>query len=83
MYEIKKKKSKIWLRCILLENGRSLGSLSFTLLILMKKQEPEQASNCPGVGEYPKNRNNVYLGEAWIVTSWRKNFKVLVYSTDF
>ena len=49
----------------------------------MKKQEPEQASKCPEVGEYPKNGNNVYLNEATIVTSRRKNIKVLVYSTDF
>ena len=49
MYAIKKK-LKIWLRCILPENGRSLGSLSFKPPILMKKQEPEQASKCPGVG---------------------------------
>ena len=83
MYAIKKKKSKIWLRCILPKNGRSLRSLSFKSLIVVKKQEPEQASKCPGVGEYPKNHNNVYLNEATIVTSWRKNIKVLVYSTDF
>ena len=38
---------------------QSLGSLSFKLLILVKKQEPEQASKCPW--EYPKDRNNVYL----------------------
>ena len=69
-----KKKSKIWLRCILPENGRSLGSLSFKSLILVKKQEPEQASKCPVVGEYPKNRNNVYLNEATIVTSWVKKY---------
>ena len=82
MYAIKKK-SKISLRCILPENGRSVGSLSFKSLILVKKQEPEQASKCPGVGEYPKNRNNVYLNEATIVTSRRKTIKVLVNSTDF
>ena len=82
MYAIKKL-SKIWLRCILPENGRSLGSLSFKSLILVKKQEPEQASKCPGVGEYPKNRSNLYLNKVTIVTSWRKIIKVLVYSTDF
>ena len=49
----------------------------------MKKQESGQASKCPGVGEYPKNRNNVYLNEATVVTSRRENIKVLVYSTDF
>ena len=83
MHAIKKKKAKIWLSCIIPENGRSLGSLSFKSLILVKKQEPEQANKCPGVGEYPKNRNNVYLNEATIVTSRRKNIKVLAYSTDF
>ena len=80
---MRQKKSKIWLRGILPENGRSRGSLSFRSLILVKKQEPEQASKCPGVGEYPKNRNNVYLNEATIVTTQRKNIKVLVCSTDF
>ena len=83
MYAINKKKSKIWLRCILPENGRSFGSLSFKSLFLVKKQEPEQASKSPEVGEYPKNRNNVYLNEATIVTSRRKNIKILVYSTYF
>ena len=82
MYAIKKK-SKIWPCCILPENGRSLKSLSFKSLILVKKQEPEQASQCPGVGVYPKNRNNDYLNEATIMTSRRKIIKVLVYSTDF
>ena len=81
MYEIKK--SKIWLRCILPENGRSLGSFSFKSLILVKEQEPEQASKCQGIGEYPKTRNNVYLNKATIVTSRRKNIELFVYSTDF
>ena len=49
MYAMQKK-SKIWLRRILPENGRSLGSYSFKSLILVKKQEPEQASKCPEVG---------------------------------
>ena len=82
MYAIKKK-SKIRVCCILPENGRSLGSLSFKSLILVKKQKSEQARKCPGVGEYPKNRNNVSLHEATIVTARRKNIKVLVHSTDF
>ena len=74
---------------------QSLGSLSFELLILVKKQEPEQASKCPG--EYPKDRNNLYLNEATIVvhgalrvnivksqpTFRRKNQSILVYSTEF
>ena len=71
-----KKESKIRLRCILPESGRSLGSLSFKPLILVKKQEPEQASKCPGVGKCSKNRNKVYLNEATIVTSRRKNIEV-------
>ena len=61
MYAIKKK-SKIWLRCILPQNGRSLGSLLFKSLILVEKQEPEPARKRSGVGEYLKTSNNVYLG---------------------
>ena len=45
--------------------SKVLSHFRLNLLILVKKQEPEQASNCPG--EYPKDRNNVYLNEATIV----------------
>ena len=76
---MQQKKSQFWLRCILPEN-RSLGSLSFNSLILVKNQEPEQASKCPRVREYHKNRN-VYLNEATIVTSQRKNIKHLYLCT--
>ena len=78
-----KKNQKFGYVVFFLKTADSLGSLSFKSLILVKKQEPQQASKCPGVGVYPKNRNNFYVYKGTIVTSQRKNIKVLVYSTDF
>ena len=82
MYAIKKKKNrKFGYIVFFLKTAEVLGR--FYITYFGDKQEPEQASKCPGVGEYHKNRNNVYSNEATIVTSRRKNIEVLVYSTDF
>ena len=83
MYAIKKNRKFDYV-VFFLKTAKVLGHFYLNhLLILVKKQEPKQANKCPGVGEFPKNRNNAYLNEATIVTSRRKNIKVLVYSTDF